>query len=125
MKYLIVVTLLLLVAGCSPARQAVINISDENIKNAETIKEVAEKCRSVWLTQSGFIDGAFGNRINELPKEAIEAKDKLDQLAEQTELTDYELGLFLGLKVRLLGSVAQVAIEKYAPGMVDLLPLVF
>lgn len=123
----IVITLMVvcLLTGCSPIRQMAIDVSTENVKNAETMREVSLNCLSVWPIQSGFIKGALGYRINELPNEALEAIDELDRLAELPEQSDYELGLFLGLKVRLLSSVVQVALEKYAPDVVELLPLVF
>lgn len=126
MRRLIVLIIpLLFFAGCALTRQGATEISTENVKNAETIKEVSLNCLSVWPIQSGFIKGALGNRINELPNEAIQAIDELDRLAELPEQTDYELGLFLGLKVRMLSSVVQETLEKYAPDVIDLLPLIF
>lgn len=121
----ILISLVLLLAGCQQMRKAAIDGSVENVKNAETVREVSQNCLSVWPIQSGFIKGALGYRINELPNEAIEAIEELDRLAELPEQSDYELGMFLGLKVRLLSSVVQVALEKYAPDVVELLPLVF
>jgi hypothetical protein len=122
---MVAVLALLLVTGCAMTRQCAKAISTENVKNAETIREVSQNCLSVWNIQSGFIKGALGYRINELPNEAIEAIKELDRLASLPELTDYELGLFLGLKVRLLSSVVQKTLEKYAPDVIDLMPLVF
>ena len=116
---------LLLVAGCPSLRQAAIDISTENVKNAETIKTVSMNCLSVWPIQSGFIKGALGSRINELPNEAVQAIDELDRLSALPEQSDYELGLFLGLKVRLLSSVVRVAIEKYVPDVSEYLTIVF
>lgn len=124
MRILIVIPLLL-IASCSPMRQLAINTSIENVKNAEMIREVSQNCLSVWPIQSGFIKGALGNRMNELPNEAIEAIKELDRLAELPEQSDYELGFFLGLKVRMLSSVVQIALEKYAPDVGDYLSLVF
>lgn len=115
----------LILSGCSPIRQVAIDISIENVKNAETIREVSKNCLSVWPIQSGFIKGALGSRINELPNEAIQAIDELDRLSELPEQTDYELGLFLGMKVRLLSSVVRVSLEKYAPDLLEYLALVF
>ncbi len=121
----ILISIVLLCAGCSPIRQAVIGISTENVKNAEAMRKVSMNCLSVWQIQSGFIKGSLGSRINELPKEAVEAIEELDRLSELSEQTDYELGLFLGLKVRLLSSVVSVTLEKYAPDLVEYLTLAF
>ncbi len=122
---LLVCLSLLILSGCSPIRQTAIGISVENVKNAEAMREVSMNCLSVWQIQSGFIKGALGNRINELPNEAVEAIVELDRLAELSEQTDYELGLFLGLKVRLLSSVVSIALEKYAPDLIEYLTLAF
>ena len=120
MRTLLVIEFLL-IAGCSTARQGVIDISTENVKNAETMREVSLDCLSVWPIQSGFIKGALGSRINELPNEAIEAIEELDRLAELPNQSDYELGYFLGLKMLLWGSTIQIALEKYAPSIVEYL----
>ena len=121
-KWIIIVTIILQCAGCALLRQSAIDISTENIKNAEAIREVSKNCISVWPVQSGFLKGTLGYRINELPNESIEAIEELDRLAALPERTDYELGYFLGLKVRLLSSAVKVAIDKYVPGF---LPHVF
>ena len=121
----ILISIVLLCAGCSPIGQVAIDISVENVKNAEAMREASVNCLSVWQIQSGFIKGALGNRINELPKEAFEAIEELDRLAELPEQTDYQLGLFLGTKVRLLSSVVRVAFEKYAPDLIEYLTLAF
>ena len=127
MKRLVVLSciMLLLVAGCPATRKVIVDISNENIENVKTMQKVASECRSVYLWQAGFIEAALGNRINELPSEDVLALEELKQLAEQTEVSDYELGRFLGLKLRLTGSVVQSILEKYTPGVTELLPLVF
>lgn len=122
---LLISIVLLIIAGCSPARQVAIDVSAEHNENIKAMRKISEESASDWLFISGLIKGALGYRINELPNEAIEAIEELDRLAELTEQSDYELGLFLGLKIRLWGSVVQVALEKYAPDVIELLPLVF
>lgn len=120
-----IVIILVAVCGCTPMRQAAIDISVENVKNAESAREVSLNCLEAWPIQSGFIKGALGSRINELPNEVLEAMEELDRLAGLSEQSDEELGFFLGLKVRLLNSVVMATIDKYAPDVVDFLPLVF
>jgi len=117
----LVIVLMVVLTSCSPIRKVAIDISEENMKNAETMKEVSQNCISVWPIQSGFIKGALGNRINELPKETVEAIEELDRLAQISEPTDYEIGLFLGLKINLMSSTASKFLERYAPGVVQLL----
>jgi len=121
----IIVVSLLLLTGCTPLRQVAIDTSIENVKNAETVREISLNCISVWPIQSGLIKGALGNRINEIPNESVQAIKELDRIAALPEQTDYELGLFIGLKVRLLGSVVQITLEKYTPSVAEILPTAF
>ena len=111
--------------GCSPARRIAIGISVENVKNAEAMREISKNCQDTWPVLSGFIEGTIGSRMNELPYEVKEAKEALDRLSDLPELTDYETGLFLGLKIRLLNSVVRVTFEKYAPDLIEYLTLAF
>ncbi len=124
MKAILTICLLLL-SGCTQMRQSVIDLSVESRKNAETMREVSTSCIAVWQIQSGFLRGALGARINELPKEVIEALDELDRIALMPDIDDYHIGMFLGLKVALLNSVVQVAIQKYAPDLIDYVSLAF
>jgi hypothetical protein len=45
--------------------------------------------------------------------------------SDTNSIDDYDLGLSLGLRIRLLGVVVQEALEMYAPDLLDLLPLIF
>lgn len=128
-KQIVALLLCLLVAGCAMIRQTAIDISEEEVKNAEAARIVAVNYLSIWPIQSGMIRGALGARIEELPVQAVSAMDELDQLAEQmndvSDPNDYDLGLSLGLRVRLLGSVVQEALEIYAPDIINLVPILF
>ena len=119
------VMLLLFVTGCPSMRKAITDISNENIKNVKMMRKVASECRADYLWEAGFVKAVLGNRINELPSEDVQALEELKQLAEQTEVSDYELGRFLGLKLRLAGSVVQAVLERHTPAVAELLPLVF
>lgn len=123
--FLICLCLLISLAGCSTLRQGAIDVSNENNENVKTARVVAEQCLDNWPFVSGFIKGVLGGRINELPNETVQALKRLDEIAAQTETTDYELGEFLGLKAQVIGSVVQIIIEKYAPNAIDFLPLIF
>lgn len=128
--FLLIVALLSLV-GCVAIRESALNISAEEVKNNEVTRQVALNYLSIWPMQSGFIQGALGPRLDELPAQAVEAIDELDRLADQLSITDpnsiedWDLGLSLGLRVRLLTAVVQEALEMYAPDVLDLIPLLF
>lgn len=125
LQLIIVVVLLVTLAGCQLVRQSAIDISKEEVKNLETCREIAVNYLSIWPMQSGFIRGALGSRIDELPTQAVDAMDELDLLAaEAQDQSDYELGLSLGLRVRLLSSIVMQVLKQYAPDVIELLPIV-
>lgn len=128
-KQIVTLLLCLLVAGCAGLRQSAIDISEEEVKNAEAARIVAVNYLAIWPIQSGIIREALGARLEELPAQAVSAMDELDQLAEQmndpNDYTDYDLGRSLGLRVRLCGSVVQEALEIYAPDIINLVPILF
>lgn len=125
LQLIIVVMLSVTLMGCQFARQSAIDISAEEVKNLETCREIAVNYLEIWPMQSGFIRGALGSRIDELPIQAVEAMDELDLLAaEAQDQSDYQLGLSLGLRVRLLSAIVMQVLEQYAPDIIDLLPIV-
>ena len=116
-------------SGCETVRQTAIDISVEEVKNTAAAREVALNYLSIWSLQSGFIKGALGPRMDELPQYAIDAINELDQLAEKcadpNNCSDYDLGLSLGLRVRLLTSIVAEALKFYAPDILELVPFLF
>ena len=125
MKTMIILLCTIMICGCTMMRETAIDISEEELLNAEMAREVASNYLSMWSIQSGFIRGALGSRIDDMPAQAVIAMDELDQLANEdpNSYTDYDLGLSLGLRARLLGSVVQEALRMYAPDILDLLPI--
>lgn len=117
---------MLLLSGCAIVRQGVIDVSREEKKNAETAREVARNYLSITALQVGMIKGNLGERINELPKSAVDAIDELSALAalDPNSLTDEQLGTSLGLRLRLLGTVVRAALEIYAPDLLKYLVLI-
>ena len=132
MKRIILVCLLICMVfalGCTAARKGLVGISEQELKNAETAREVAQNYLEIWPIQSGFIRGALGARMDELPAQVISAMDELDQLSSQyadpNDCPDYDLGLSLGLRVRLLSSVVAEGLKYYMPEALDFVPLLF
>jgi len=131
MKILIPILICFVLCGCSTLRENATDISGEEVKNLEAARQVAKDYLAIWHMQSGFIKGALGPRMDEMPAQAVAAINELDQLSEQlnstdpNEIKDYDLGLSLGLRVRLLGAVVQEALKMYAPDVLDLIPLLF
>lgn len=127
-------TVLLLCAivllGCTPIRQTALKVSEEELQNAVVTRTIAMNYLEVWPIQSGLIRGALGPRMDEMPAQAVDAMEELDLLAdacnqEESGCTDKDLGLSLGLRIRLLGSVVQETIATFAPDVLQYVPLVF
>lgn len=121
---------ILYLCGCPAIRQTAIDVSEEEFLNMIAARTIALNYLEIWPMQSGFLRGALGHRMDEMPTHAIEAMDELDRLAElcnQEDSTcmDHELGLSLGLRIRLLGTAVQSAIRTYAPDVIQYVPLIF
>lgn len=122
---LIVATLCLSLVGCAFLREKAVWLSEEDLANAETVRGIAKNNLETWPLKSGILHGAVGSRLDEWPVEAVEAIKELDQLAEkylEGELTDWELGYTVGLKVRLLGVVVMEAVKRFAPDILEVYP---
>jgi hypothetical protein len=102
-------------------RQTAIDWSIEEVKNAETACEVAKNQLRAWPPLSGAIRGSLD--IDQLPKESVDAMDRLDVLAQDpNSLTDFELGEALGLRIKLINAVIKEIIKEYAPEILELIP---
>lgn len=112
------IVLSFILAGCSIARQAGEDYCEESKLNTESIKSTAECILRDWPVCHGLIVGSMGPRIDELPQHMRDAMNQLDELSQKYyagELTDYELGLALGLKLRLLMNTIAETLRIYAP----------
>lgn len=120
--YLILTCLLI---SCTSLQKSAIKVSEIDLKNAETSREVAKNLLSTWKLNSGFIRGSLGDAINQFPHEAVKAMDELDKLSEKTEWNDFDLGYSLGARVRLAGELIVQAIKHYFPKLLEYITLPF
>jgi len=116
----------ILFSGCSFIRKSALKVSEEQIKNVVTARQVAKNCLSVWLFKSGFIREGMGSRLATLPGEVLDAMEELDAYSEQYvedpgALSDMELGGSLGLHIRILSELVMKALELYAPDVSEAL----
>ncbi len=125
MRYLVIAIITLCMVGCAGLRKDLIQISKEDMKNAETTRIVAKNMLLSWKLNSGYLRGVMGDRILELPSSALKAIQELDILAEKQNLSDYELGYSVGLRVKLLGHLVENAIKEVAPDLIRYLPIAF
>lgn len=117
---------ILALGGCTGTRQSIVEITEEDLKNAEASRQVAINMLKVWPINSGFIRGALGSRIDELPAQALSAMSYLDRMAENiNERSDHTLGYSLGLQVRLRATAVKEALERIAPEILMLMPAIW
>lgn len=117
-RRIICILLCVAMGGCSIARQAGEDYCEESKLNTEAIKSTAECILRDWPVCYGMIVGGLGTRKNELPAQALAAMKQLNKYAEKFktgELTDYELGVAFGLKLRLLVTTVTEILRIYAP----------
>ncbi len=117
--------ILLTAMGCAGLRGGILDLSKEDMLNADTTRQTAKNLLSTWRLNSGFIRGSLGNAIFEFPAEAVKAMDELDALALKATLDDFDLGYSLGLRVRILSELVANALAKYAPQVMKYLPITF
>jgi len=126
MRRLMVIAVLLafcMAVSCAAIRKDLVKLSEEDLKNAETTRVVAKNLLSTWKLNSGFIKGALGARLNEMPQSVITTLQELDTLADKKDqLTDYDLGYSVGLRVRMLSTMVQQTLKNYAPEVLKYLP---
>jgi hypothetical protein len=113
-----------LLASCASLQTGAIQAGQLDLKNAEATRALAKNLLSTWKLNSGFIRGALGPKLGELPQQAVAAMDELDKLAEKTEPNDFDLGWSLGGRIRMLGAIVQAALKLYAPDVLQYLPSV-
>ena len=122
-KSLAIVFVGLMLAGCGAMRVGLVEMSKEDVKNAEAVREAATNFLSTWDLNSGFIRGSLGPRLDEFPAQFILAMTELDELtAKNDEPTDFDLGYSLGLRVRTLEALVQDALKQFAPDVLNYLP---
>ena len=127
-KIFIILIGIIFLAGltsCGAIRKDLINLSESDIKNAETTRIVAQNMLKTWQINSGFILGVLGDRINELPASVFNAFKDLNDLSlryQNGTLSDFELGYSVGIRIRILSAIVQQAIKQYAPEILQYLP---
>jgi hypothetical protein len=92
-------------------------------------KEFMEQTRQIthdqmesWLLTHGLIDGALRGDVEQLPQSLVDAMTELDRIAEKPteEITDYELGYGLGLRLNVAGETVKVIVKGITP-LLDLI----
>ena len=120
-----------LTQGCGIFRESAIGISASEVKNNNATRKVAINYLQIWPMQSGFLHGLMQHREDEFPEHIVDAINELDDLAaklateDPNSMFDYDLGLSLGLRVRMLGAVVEEVFKAYSPDILNIVPLLF
>lgn len=123
MKHLSIILIVLSLAGCGSMREAGIWVSEEEFRNYDASKEMAETFLLSWSFQSGLIRYGLGTNIDKLPADVVVAMDNLDKWAVKPseEMTDQMWGGVLISQAKVKGAVAKYIYDRYAPGLFQLL----
>ncbi len=112
----------ILLFGCAGIRQNAIQASEQDLQNIETAIQISKNLLAAWPFKSGIIKATLGSKMVALPQEAVSAMTELDSLAANLDtLTDEQLGVGLGLHVRVLQEAVRVALEQFAPEVLEAL----
>lgn len=117
------VVVLVFMAGCTTIHSPVQMAVEEEAKLADLLRSDADILIENWLFYSGLIRGALD--ADEIPLKVIKAMDFMDQIAAKNEkgeeLSDFEKGAFLGVRLRACGEVIAQALKQYAPDVLSLI----
>ena len=105
-------------------RKNIVDLSKQDMENADTTREVARNLLSTWQLNSSFFRAAMGPQLKELPASIVDSMDELDKLAAipQEQWTDDVLGRSVGLRVRIMGAVVSDTLKKFVPKVLEFIP---
>lgn len=101
--------------GCA---NTINDMTVQYVETAKAVKHFAHVSAKDWLFGSGIIQGALPTAA--LPAWVIEELKKVDAWAEKGKLTEYQYGYMMGVRIRLASPIIKVAIEQYAPGILNI-----
>lgn len=108
--------LVILAIGLSSCAASIQSMNDKYSESSTTLKQFARITAQDWLFGSGIIQGALQEPM--LPAWVFNELKKVDAwFIEGKDLTDWEMGYIVGLRLRLAAPVVKAAIEQYAPGI--------
>jgi len=117
--WLFVILCLLILPGCYTT-QGFIKLEQQQTETIKQAKAGTLLLLENWEFRSGVIHGALQSQIDALPAAAVKAMAELDDIAKRRdELSDYELGYALGLRISMLESTVRLAVKKFAPSVLS------
>ena len=109
--------LLLMFSGCA---KSITKLSMDYKTSSDAIREFATITAEDWEFGTGMIIGALGTKV--LPVWVYEELATVSRAfdSDTEEIDDYILGYMIGLRFRLATPIIEAAIEKYAPGLMQI-----
>ena len=112
----LVLVAVMVLTGCASNIQ---DLTSKYTSSVTAVKEFSKISSKDWLFGSGIIQGAIDQSL--LPKWVFDELQKVDSwMLENRELTEWELGYMVGIRLRLAAPVIKAAIEQYAPGILSI-----
>ena len=119
-RLMLAILMLLMLTGCLTTKEFV-KYETTKKQSIEEAKAGVELMLQGLEFRTGLLDGVLGPYRADLPANIVSAFAELKQLVEKYKadgtLSDYDMGLALGIQLRLRGEVMQTIIKKYAPGV--------
>ena len=114
--YLATLVIAVSLFGCAGDLQ---KISQNYAESAAEVKNFAKISSQDWLFGSGIIQGALDQRV--LPVWIFDELKKVDGwFQDNAELTEWQLGYMVGVRIRMASPIIKAAIEQYAPGILNI-----
>lgn len=115
MKVCILFLLIPLIWGCSSVNKFTLEASQQDLKNAENSRKIADNLMSTWSLNSGWIQCAMTDTIPPITLRKVQAIDKMVKEANRWSKEDYQKGCFLGLETDLATHQAEELLKKLIP----------
>jgi len=115
MKRLILLIGVFVLVGCAGSIQ---EISKNYSESSQAVKEFAKISVQDWLFGSGIIQGALEQ--DKLPSWVFAELKKIDKWVKTGDLTEFQHGYIVGIRLRMASPIIKAAIEQYAPGLLNI-----
>lgn len=124
--FLVVIGLVLFIMmGCGPMRETATELSLEDTRNIDTMRDMSVTLIENWSYKSGLIRCYLGDRMAEMPVRFLTAMNELDEMYDHRDaLTDRGFGCVMGSHLKLTGEIIMDTLKIYAPELLPYLPLV-
>ncbi len=112
LRFLVAVILLASLLGCAEFRKVTLEMSQEDVKNTETFRIIADNSMGTWATKSGAIQCAGEDYLTARTLKGVKKLDELAKEAGKFSKEDYRRGCFMGLSGEITGRQIKEWVEK-------------